>query len=153
AFHAFAANFLWEPSPALRWIEEGMAAHFETAIVEPAGVRPGPPPAAILQALREHRRGGPVLAIDAVVRSGAEACRPDDAGHARKPGAEAAHAWALAQFVRARLSERARLDACLSEMAGGLDPLDALERMFGRPRARLQSDFETYVDGLTGMRR
>ncbi|HZE98100.1 MAG TPA: DUF1570 domain-containing protein [Planctomycetota bacterium] len=150
SFHAYAAMYLWEGSGQKefpRWLHEGMASYFETAIVEGALLVHGAPHPAFLRILRDKVVMRTTLPIDKVVRGGPEEFT---LVHASDPGRRTdyyAHSWAIAHYLACRVS-REQLEEYAADVVGGKDPVASFEKLVGRSCAQFELDLKAHLESL-----
>jgi hypothetical protein len=152
AFHAYLAGFVYPPGArgVPRWLNEGLAQIFESAIVEAGVLRVGHADPERLkhgkQALRAHQ----LVPL-------AELLRADPAkflvGHAT--GRQVADAyymtsWALAfylTFGQGKLGTP-ELDEYVQSLSEGADPGEAFSKLAGEPVAAFETSFHRYLRAL-----
>jgi len=150
AFHAYAAMYLWKGSGERefpRWLHEGMASYFETAVIEGAVLVHGAPHPGFLRLLREKQALRTTLPIEKVVRGGPEQFTLAHLSEAARQTDYYAHSWALAHFLALRVT-RDQIEAYVDEVLAGKDPVAAFERLAGRSCVQLESDLKAHLDAL-----
>lgn len=149
-FHAFASNHLWEGSGKIefpRWLHEGMACYFESAVVEAGTLIHGAPHAAFLNILREKIVLRTTLPLEKILRGGAEEFtlnHPTDAGRRTTYYAQS---WALAHFLNGRVS-REQIEAFVGDALARKDPVGSFERMMGRTCAKVEEELRAHLESL-----
>ena len=150
AFHAFASMYLWKGSGERefpRWLHEGMACYFETAVVEGAVLVHGAPQPGFLRLIREKQIMRTTLPVEKVVRAGPEEFTLVHASDASRRTDYYVHSWALAHFLALRVT-REQIETYVEEVLSGKDPVAAFERLAGRSCAQLELDLKAHLDGL-----
>ncbi len=162
SFHAYVTTFVYPPLPAAdvkagkgtgelpRWLNEGLAQIFETAILDGGELRVGHADRERLQRLRELRAKGGVPAAAELVRVGGDAFL---ATHAvQKTAADRAYlgAWAVAFHLvfERRLFGTPELDRYLVAVNSGGDPGPAFEKLVGKPLADYDAELARYFERL-----
>jgi hypothetical protein len=159
AFHAYLAGWVYpppRPQPP-RWLNEGLAQIFETALVEAGELRVGHANREHLARAKEAVRKNELVPLTRLLRSA-----PRDflaAHHAERASTDLYYltAWALAfhlTFERGLLN-RSDLDDYLTALAEGRDSEQAFTSLVGQPLADFERDFHRYLlhllpDGTTG---
>ncbi len=152
SFHAYLAQFVYPTGDAEmpRWLNEGLAQIFETAVVEAGEIRVGhADPGRLVQAKAALRRQC-LLSVNQLLHTG-----PQDflIGHAGdQPVSDRAYlsAWALAfylAFERHILGTPA-LDRYVRALQRGTDPAEAFCELVGEPLPEFEKAFQAYVLGL-----
>jgi hypothetical protein len=149
AFHAYLANVVYPPPHAEppRWLNEGLAQIFETAVVEAGELRVGHADRDRLGRVKEAVRKGELVQLNRLLLSG-----PRDflAAHATgRAAADAAYltSWGLAfhlTFGRRLLGSEA-LDAYLAGLARGDDPAAAFAALVGQSLPAFEAAFHQYL--------
>jgi hypothetical protein len=149
AFHAYLANVVYPPSVPgpPRWLNEGLAQIFETAVVEAGELRIGHADKDRLVRVKEAVRKGELAPVARLLRSA-----PKDflAAHAADRAATDSHyltAWALAfhlTFERQLLGTTFQ-DRYFQALAGGADPETAFADLVGQPVPAYEATFHQYL--------
>ena len=150
AFHAFAANYLWEGSAQKefpRWLHEGMACYFETSVAESAGLVHGSPHPQLLALWREKSVIRATFPTEKVLRGGVESFTLRHPSEADRQTTYYAHAWALAHFLVNRVTP-AQLEAYVADVLAGGDPVKAFEQRTGLTCAQVDAELKRHIDGL-----
>ena len=150
AFHAFASTYLWKGSGERefpRWLHEGMACYFETAVIEGSVLVHGAPEPGFLRLLREKQMLRTTMPIEKVVRGGPEEFALTHPSDAARRTDYYAQSWALAHFLALRVT-REQIETYVDEVLAGKDPVAAFERLAGRPCAQLELDLKAHLDAL-----
>lgn len=152
AFHAYLANFVYPPAEGEvpRWLNEGLAQIFETAIVEVGELRVGHAESTRLTAVRGALARGELLPIVELLKAQP---RQFLVAHAsERPESDRAYlaSWALAfhlTFER-RLLGTPALDAYIRALHGGTDPMVAFRELVGQPLDQFEKDYLSYLTKL-----
>jgi hypothetical protein len=135
AFHAYLAQFVYPVSDAdvPRWLNEGLAEIFETALVEAGEIRVGHADLCRLRRVKAALRKGDLLPLIQLLRAG-----PQDflIGHAGdQPISDRAYlsAWALAFYLafERHLLGTPALDRYVHALRAGADPVQAFRDLVG----------------------
>ena len=152
AFHAYAATFTFPETELPRWLNEGLAQIFETAIVEAGELHVGHADAERLKTVRDLLKPGAAGLIpmaDLVHTNGSGfLAKHTDA----KAGSDRIYAssWAAAHdllFKRGAVGNE-RFGEYLRSLKTGNDPLKAFEIWMGMPTAKFESDWRDYLSRL-----
>jgi hypothetical protein len=152
AFHAYLANFVYPPNETKvpRWLNEGLAQIFETAIVEAGELRVGHADADRLARIKEKLRKGQLVPLTELLRAGPEKFLVNHATDQQISDRYYLNAWALAfylTFDRHRLGTKA-LDRYAYGLKLGTDPLEAFRDLAGIPLSRFEDEFHQYLREL-----
>ncbi|HLN26260.1 MAG TPA: DUF1570 domain-containing protein [Gemmataceae bacterium] len=152
AFHAYLANFVYPPSQAEvpRWLNEGLAQIFETAIIEAGELQIGYPDCDRLTRAKEAERKGELVKLEDLLRSG-----PKDflVGHASDQQLSDRYyltSWALAFYLT---FDRKKIDTpqfnqYVRALKEGANPLSAFHRLVGQSLEDFEKGFQEYVQSL-----
>jgi hypothetical protein len=174
AFHSYAATFVYPPLPPddvragrgtgelPRWLNEGLAQIFETAVLEAGELRVGhadPGRLTRAQDLLSGKNPAGLVPIAELLRAGKDAFV---AAHtADRGGSDRAYltAWAVTSYLTfdRRLVGAKPFDAYLAAVNGGADPVAAFEKLVGKDLPAFEAGFRAYLaalrpDGSTGPR-
>lgn len=161
-FHAYVGTFVYPPAPAAdvaagravgelpRWLNEGLAQIFETAVLEAGELRVGHADRDRLDRAQGLLKAGGLLPLTDLLRAGREsfvALHTD-----QKAAADRTYltAWVVAfhlTFER-RLPGTAGFDAYLAAVNGGGDPVAAFEALVGRDAAGYEKELYAYLTRL-----
>jgi hypothetical protein len=151
AFHAYLAQFVYPVGDAEvpRWLNEGLAQIFETALVEAGEIRVGHADPCRLERVKTALRKGDLLPLTQLLRAG-----PQDflIGHAGdQPISDRAYlsAWALAFYLAfdRHLLGTPALDRYVHALHGGADPVQAFRDLVG-DLSEFERAFHRYLLGL-----
>jgi hypothetical protein len=158
AFHAYLAQFVYPASDAEvpRWLNEGLAQIFETALVEAGEIRVGHADPCRLERTKAALRKHDLLSVTQLLRAG-----PHDflIGHAGdQPVSDRTYlsAWALAFYLafERHLLGTPALDRYVHALHCGVDPVEAFRELVGEPLPEFEHAVERYLldlrsDGTT----
>jgi Protein of unknown function (DUF1570) len=156
AFHAYQANFVWPPDEfqVPRWLNEGLAQIFETAIIEAGELRVGHAEevrlARVKKALAAARAEDGLVPLADLLKS-----RPQDylVAHASSRQLADRHyltSWALAFYLTfdKRLLGTKPLDRYLQMQGRGADTLETFQKLVGEPVPQFEKEFHEYLKRL-----
>jgi hypothetical protein len=159
AFHAYLASRVYPPPgpEPPRWLNEGLAQIFETAIVEAGELRLGHPDADRLAKAKAAVRQNQLVPIEQLLGAEAKQFQAAHAGDRSVTGQYYLTAWVAAfhlAFER-RLLGTTALDAYVRAQAADSDPRAAFEALVGCPLGQYEQELRRYVgalqpDGSTG---
>jgi hypothetical protein len=152
AFHAYLMNFVYPSADGElpRWLNEGLAQIFETAIFEVGELRIGHADKERLDAVRRALRKHTLLTLNDLVRAGPKQFQVAHDGDRQISDRYYLASWALAfylTFDRKVLGTPA-LDAYVRDLKRGSDPLDAFQKLTGQPLSQFERDFLDYLERL-----
>jgi hypothetical protein len=152
AFHAYLANFVYPPAEAdvPRWLNEGLAQIFETAVIEGGELRVGhADPDRLAHAQKALPRGDLVPLTD-LLGSKPNKFVVQHASDQETSDRYYLTSWAVAfylTFDRRLLGTRA-MDQYVRALHAGAAPVAAFERLVGQPAPRFEAEFQRYVSEL-----
>jgi hypothetical protein len=151
AFHAYLATAVYPRSEdeVPRWLNEGLAQIFETAIFEAGELRVGHADKVRLAAVREVLKKNDLPLAD-LLRSGPKQFQVEHASEKQISDKHYLTSWALAYYLtfgRKVLGTKA-LDDYVQALQRGTDPLDAFQTLVGSPLPQFEKDFQEYIDRL-----
>jgi hypothetical protein len=159
AFHAYLANFVYprDGGELPRWLNEGLAQIFETAIFEVGGLRVGHADKERLEAAQKALAKGELMPLGELLKSGPKQFQVAHADDKQAADRHYLASWALAfylTFDRKLLGTRA-LDEYVQALQRGADPQEAFRALVGVPLPEFEKQFQQYVkqlrpDGTTG---
>ena len=162
AFHAYLLNFVY-PSPSSlssqkwegeggvpRWLNEGLAQIFETAIFEVGELRIGHADRERLEAVRQALAKNTLLPVMDLLRSKADQFLVAHNGDKQISDRYYLASWALAFYLTfdRKLLGTPALDAYVRRLQNGVDPLEAFRELTGQPLTEFERAFLYYLSHL-----
>jgi hypothetical protein len=152
AFHAYLGTFVYPPKTAEvpRWLNEGLAQIFETALVEAGELRVGYADPNRLARLRGADRDGQWLALTDLLRSGPQQFLVAHASDQQVSSRHYLFSWALAYYLTfdRHLLGTPALDRYVHDVTHGAHPAKAFRKLVGEPPADLEPKWRAYVLAL-----
>jgi ribosomal protein L19 len=152
AFHAYLLNFVYpeRDGELPRWLNEGLAQIFETAIFEVGELRIGHADKERLDAVRRALARNELLSLGDLLRSGAKQFQVAHDGEKQVSDRYYLASWALAYYLTfdRKVLGTPALDAYVRELKRGTDPLDAFGKLTGQPLTRFEEAFLDYLKHL-----
>ncbi|MBY0514390.1 MAG: DUF1570 domain-containing protein [Gemmataceae bacterium] len=162
AFHAYAGTFVYPPLPPdrvkegrgtgelPRWLNEGLAQVFETAVVEAGELRADRPDRDRLNRAKDRLRGkvpGGLVPLTELLVCGPEAFVAHHAADAAAADRAYLSCWALAYYLtfERRVIGTAKFRAYLVEVNTGIDPRGAFERLVGKDLPAFEAEWHGFV--------
>jgi hypothetical protein len=149
AFHAYLANFVYPPKETAvpRWLNEGLAQIFETAIVEAGELRVGHADAERLERAKAAVRARELIPLRDLLRSGSRAFLVAHASDQRGSDRSYLTSWSLAFYLtfHEHLLGTGKLDDYVHALKRGADPQAAFERLVGKPLPQVEKEFHQYL--------
>jgi hypothetical protein len=152
AFHAYMANFVYPPTEAdvPRWLNEGLAQVFETALIEAGELRVGHADPERLKPAKAAVAAGAGVSLVELLRSGP---RDFQVAHASDQAVADRYylaSWALAFYLtfERRLLGTPALDQYVHALRRGTDALEAFRALVGQPLPAFEQAFRQYVQRL-----
>ncbi len=152
AFHAYLFNCVYTPADgaAPRWLNEGLAQIFETAIVEVGELRVGRPDPGRLEAVHAALAKGTLLPTADLLRADYKQFQVVHATEREASDRNYLASWALAfdlAFNRKLLGTKA-LDDYVRALKRGVDRLEAFRDLVGEPLAKFEKEHLEYLKNL-----
>jgi hypothetical protein len=149
AFHAYLANAVYpppNPEPP-RWLNEGLAQIFETAVVEAGELRVGHADRDRLKRVKEAVRKGELTPLTRLLSSTPRDFLATHAADRDAAGMNYLTAWALAFHLtfEKRLLGTRFLDSYYQALARGVDPEEAFAELVGVPVPVYEAAFRQYL--------
>ncbi len=146
AFHAYLANFVYPEAEAEvpRWLNEGLAQVFETAVLEAGELRLG---RADRERVTRAQKAGELVPLADLLRSGPKQFVVAHSDERQTSDRYYVTAWALAcylTFDRGLVGTDA-LDEYVRALRRGTAPTEAFRDLVGRPLAAFEKEFREYV--------
>jgi hypothetical protein len=152
AFHAYLANFVYPPEEAAvpRWLNEGLAQIFETALVEAGELRVGHADPDRLAQMKQLVRNHQVLGVAELLRAGSAKFLVHPAGDQQISDRYYLNAWALSFYLTfdRHLLGTPALDRYVRSLKRGADPVEAFRQLVSRSAPQLEHDFHQYLLNL-----
>jgi hypothetical protein len=152
AFHAYLADFVYPPTRAAvpRWLNEGLAQIFETAIIEAGELRVGHADPRRLQMVRRQLAEGTFVPLAELLRSGARQFQVAHGGDRQVSDRYYLASWALAFYLTfdRRVLGSSALDDYVAALHRGAEPAGAFGALTGRALADFESGWHDYLRRL-----
>ncbi|HVS37481.1 MAG TPA: DUF1570 domain-containing protein [Gemmataceae bacterium] len=152
AFHAYLSNAVYTPADgeAPRWLNEGLAQVFETAVYEVGELRIGRPDKDRLEAVHAAIGKGTLLPTADLIRADYKQFAVVHASEKEASDRYYLASWALAfdlAFNRKLLGTK-QLDDYVHALKRGAPPLDAFHDLVGEPLADFEKEHLEYLKSL-----
>ncbi len=152
AFHAYLLNFVYPPRDGElpRWLNEGLAQIFETAIFEVGELRIGHADRERAEAVRQAVAHNTLLPLTDLLRCGAKQFQVAHDGDKQVSDRYYLASWALAYYLTfdRKVLGTPALDRYVAQLKRGTDALEAFRELTGQPLAAFERDFVAYLNRL-----
>jgi hypothetical protein len=154
AFHAYLANFVYTSAEASvpRWLNEGLAQIFETAVIDGDELLVGRPEEERLKAVKaaEQRQG--LIPLDDLLRAEGKSFLVAHGGDQQVSDRYYLTSWALAFYLtfERKLLSTPELDDYVRVLKKGAEPGEAFAELVGQPIPEFEKAFHLYLRGLRG---
>ncbi len=152
AFHAYLASFVYPPTDTdvPRWLNEGLAQIFETAILEASELRVGHADQERLKRVKEALKEDEFTDLVDLLTSGPNQFIVAHANEKQESDEYYLASWALAfylTFDQKKLGTP-EMDQYVRALKQGTDPLDAFRQLVGKPLPAFETAFHQYLRNL-----
>jgi hypothetical protein len=152
AFHAYLANFVYPATEAEvpRWLNEGLAQIFETAIVEAGELRVGHLDKERVTRMKDLLQKGQFVTLTDLLKSGPKHFLVVHATEKQTSDRYYLTSWALAYYLtfdRKLLGTKA-LDHYVKTLHRDGNPLTTFRDMVGQPLPQFDKEFRQYLEKL-----
>jgi hypothetical protein len=152
AFHAYLANFVYPPDQGEvpRWLNEGLAQIFETAIVEAGELRIGYPDRERVRRVQELLKKEELVSLTDLLRSGPKQFLVQHGTEHQLSDRYYLTSWAVAwhlTFDRHLLGGKA-MNEYVRALGRGADALEAFQAFVGKPLAEFEKEFRQRISRL-----
>jgi Protein of unknown function (DUF1570) len=152
AFHAYVGNYVYPEGdgPLPRWLNEGLAQIFETAIVEVGELRVGNADAERVQALRKAMSADTLLPLADLLRAEPERFFVTLPSENQVSDRHYLGSWALAYYITfdRQLLGTKQLDDYVKARHRGTDPLVAFRDLVGKPLDEFEKEYLDFLKRL-----
>lgn len=152
AFHAYLTNFVYPASEAEvpRWLNEGLAQIFETAIVEAGDLRVGHVAKDRLEIIRTAARKNELVPLADLLKAGPKQFLVAHASEQAASDRYYLNSWALASYLafdRGLIGTPA-LHNYVQALKRKTDDLEAFRALVGKPLAQFDKEYQQYLANL-----
>jgi hypothetical protein len=149
AFHAYLANFVYPAAEAdvPRWLNEGLAQVFESALIDAGELRVEQPDKARLNQAQASLRSNDLVPVADLLRAGPKQFVVLHASDQQTSDRYYLTSWGVAYYLtfeRRLLGTRA-MDEYVRALKRGTDPLEAFRGLVGQTPGDFEKDFRDYL--------
>lgn len=162
AFHAYVSTFVYRPLPAEavapgrgtgelpRWLNEGLAQVFETAVVEAGELRADHADRERLARVKDLLKGDGLVPLGDVLVAGRDLFRAAHADQAAAADRAYLSCWGLAHYLtfNRRVFGTPMFDRYLTAVNTGTDPRAAFAKLVGQELPAFEREWQTYLSRL-----
>jgi hypothetical protein len=149
SFHAYLGNFVYPPKVAEvpRWLNEGLAQIFETAIVEGSELRIGNANEARLARAKDAAAKGELVPLADLLQSGHDQFALSHMSDKQVSDRHYLTSWALAFYLtfEKRLLGSEALDHFIQQIHDHVESAKAFEELIGQPISKFEPEFRKYI--------
>lgn len=149
AFHAYLASAVYPPAnnDVPRWLNEGLAQIFETAVLEAGGLRVGRPDDKRLTRIKAAVRKNDLIPLADLLKSGVKQFIVAHANENQESDRGYLNSWALAFYLTfdRHLLGTSELDQYVHDHKAGTHVQKAFEKLVGQPLDQFERDFHRYL--------
>jgi hypothetical protein len=152
AFHAYANSFVYpfRTGELPRWLNEGLAQIFETAIVEAGELRVGHADYNRLVKAKDALRKGELVSVEQLLNSAPKHFLLVHVGERQISDQYYLSAWAVTFYLtfEKRLFGSKEMDRYVRQVADQEDPRAAFEELTGQKLPQFEKEFMRYLQNL-----
>jgi hypothetical protein len=152
AFHAYLSNFVYPPrgGELPRWLNEGLAQIFETAIVEAGELRIGHADRNRLDKAKDALQKKELVPLESLLNSGPKHFLLVHVGDRQISDQHYLTAWAVTFYLtfEKRLFGSEAMDYYVRKLADKADTREAFEALVGQKLSQFEKDFARYLQNL-----
>ena len=152
SFHAYLAGFVYPPQQGElpRWLNEGLAQIFETAILDGKELRVGHADPNRLTRAKEMAGKGELVPVADLIKSGSKQFLLSHIVDRQASDRHYLTSWAVAFYLmfEKRLLGSEAMDEYVKRLGEGADPKAAFEELIGTPLPKFEPAFRKYIQLL-----